>query len=316
MSQHVHDPCGQAGRPAIRSPSSSTSTPGALLRSRRRHRRGHPPVLGVARRRLREGRRSSPRTRDGSIVGYGDIGETGDAVWLDVRAFERRAAARVARDARSGSRTRRSPARASWGSWRRRTPASAASTRRRGYQVIRHSYRMEIELRDLAAGAPCRRKESSSARCARARRSRSTRCTSSRSRTHGCTRASPSSSGSTGSSRTRRSTVALVRRRSRRRARRRVDLSTRGRPSPASGWVRVLGVLRSHRRRGHRRGASPPHLRRVQAPRIRASRPRCRRREPDRRRRALRAGGHARGPDEPAAGKASGIIGAPWPSHA
>ena len=84
----------------------------------------------------------------GGIAGYGDIGQTGDVVWLDVRAFEegpQRALIEtleaVAHEKAPGSRLLGFVAEKDTGLRRAYEEA--------GYAVIRHSYRMEIELRDL-----------------------------------------------------------------------------------------------------------------------------------------------------------------------
>jgi mycothiol synthase len=87
---------------------------------------------------------------DGSIVGYGDIGETGDAIWLDVRAFDPgperallESLERIARNKRPGARL--------LGFVAEEDEGLRGVYEESGYEVIRHSYRMEIALEDLAA---------------------------------------------------------------------------------------------------------------------------------------------------------------------
>ena len=84
---------------------------------------------------------------DGSIVGYGDIGETGDTIWLDIRAFDREperalleSLERVARQKRPGARL--------LGFVSERDENLRRVYEESGYKVIRHSYRMEIDLDD------------------------------------------------------------------------------------------------------------------------------------------------------------------------
>lgn len=86
---------------------------------------------------------------DGAIAGYGDIGQTGDLVWVDVRAFEegpQRALIEtleaVAHEKAPGSRL--------LGFVADKDTGLRRSYEEAGYEVIRHSYRMEIEL-DLSA---------------------------------------------------------------------------------------------------------------------------------------------------------------------
>jgi ribosomal protein S18 acetylase RimI-like enzyme len=87
---------------------------------------------------------------DGSIVGYGDLGESGGTVWLDVRTLEAdpqpalvEALERVAHEKKPGSRLLGYVSEGDTDL--RRTYEEA------GFEVVRHSYRMEIDLRDLPA---------------------------------------------------------------------------------------------------------------------------------------------------------------------
>jgi mycothiol synthase len=87
---------------------------------------------------------------DGSIVGYGDLGESGDTVWLDVRALEAEpqpalveALERVVHEKRPANRLL---GYVSEGDTNLRRTYEEA-----GYEVVRHSYRMEIDLSDLPA---------------------------------------------------------------------------------------------------------------------------------------------------------------------
>ena len=87
---------------------------------------------------------------DGSIVGYGDIGENGDTIWLDVRAFDPgperallESLERIARNKRPGARL--------LGFVAEEDEGLRGVYEESGYEVIRHSYRMEIALEDLAA---------------------------------------------------------------------------------------------------------------------------------------------------------------------
>ena len=86
---------------------------------------------------------------DGSIVGYGDIGESGDMIWLDVRAFDPEpeqalleSLERVAKNKRPGARL--------LGFVADEDEGLRGVYGESGYEVIRHSYRMEIDLEDLA----------------------------------------------------------------------------------------------------------------------------------------------------------------------
>lgn len=89
---------------------------------------------------------------DGSIVGYGDVGEAADSIWLDVRALdaERQHALLetlepIADEKKPGARL--------LGFVEEKDAGLRSIYEERGYQVIRHSYRMEVELGDLSADA-------------------------------------------------------------------------------------------------------------------------------------------------------------------
>jgi ribosomal protein S18 acetylase RimI-like enzyme len=86
---------------------------------------------------------------DGSIVGYGDIGESGDTIWLDIRAFDPEpeqtllgSLERIARNKRPGARL--------LGFLDEEDEGLRRVYEESGYKVIRHSYRMEVDLADLA----------------------------------------------------------------------------------------------------------------------------------------------------------------------
>jgi mycothiol synthase len=87
---------------------------------------------------------------DGSLVGYGDVGEFGGAIWLDIRAFDAEVEHRlldgleqIAQEKRPGARL--------LGFVTEKDEVLRSVYEERGYEVIRHSYRMEIELKDLPA---------------------------------------------------------------------------------------------------------------------------------------------------------------------
>ena len=141
---------------------------------------------------------------DGSIIGYGDVGESGGAIWLDIRAFDAELEHALLDEAgadRAREEARRAPDRIRGGEGR------GPTQRLRGARLRGHPPLVPDGDRPRRPpAASIHRREPSSGRCGTARRSRSTKSTSSRSKTPGCTRVSRSSSGSTGSSRTRRST--------------------------------------------------------------------------------------------------------------
>jgi ribosomal protein S18 acetylase RimI-like enzyme len=86
---------------------------------------------------------------DGSIVGYGDIGETGDTIWLDVRAFDPGPERALLESLESIARNKRPGARL-LGFVAEEDEGLRVVYEESGYEVIRHSYRMEIDLEDLA----------------------------------------------------------------------------------------------------------------------------------------------------------------------
>jgi ribosomal protein S18 acetylase RimI-like enzyme len=84
---------------------------------------------------------------DGSIVGYGDVGESGDSIWLDIRALDPQpqqalleALEPIAHERKPGARL--------LGFVTEKDADLRRVYEEHGYQVIRHSYRMEIELGD------------------------------------------------------------------------------------------------------------------------------------------------------------------------
>jgi mycothiol synthase len=86
----------------------------------------------------------------GSIVGYGDLGESGDAIWLDVRSFEPEpqralvdALEQIAHEKKPGARL--------LGYVTEKDAGLRRVYEEAGYEIVRHSYRMEIELQDPPA---------------------------------------------------------------------------------------------------------------------------------------------------------------------
>jgi mycothiol synthase len=87
---------------------------------------------------------------NGSIVGYGDVGESGETIWLDVRTLGRapqrplvEALERAAHAKKPGSRL--------LGYVTEKDADLRRTYEDAGYEVVRHSYRMEIDVRDLPA---------------------------------------------------------------------------------------------------------------------------------------------------------------------
>jgi mycothiol synthase len=90
---------------------------------------------------------------DGSIVGYGDVGEAADSIWLDIRALDSEpqyalleALEPIADEKKPGARL--------LGFVTEKDAELRRVYEERGYKVIRHSYRMEIDLEDLPAEIP------------------------------------------------------------------------------------------------------------------------------------------------------------------
>jgi mycothiol synthase len=90
---------------------------------------------------------------DGSLVGYGDVGDSGGAIWVDIRAFDADVKhalldelERIAHEKKPGSRL--------LGFVTEKDEVLRRVYEKRGYEVIRHSYRMEVELQDLPAASP------------------------------------------------------------------------------------------------------------------------------------------------------------------
>jgi mycothiol synthase len=90
---------------------------------------------------------------DGSLVGYGDVGDSGGAIWLDIRAFDADVKhalldelERIAHEKKPGSRL--------LGFVTEKDEVLRRVYEKRGYEVIRHSYRMEVELHNLPAASP------------------------------------------------------------------------------------------------------------------------------------------------------------------
>ena len=76
---------------------------------------------------------------DGSLAGYGDLGEFGGAFWLDIRGFD-------PHEKKPGLRL--------LGFVAEKDTALRQVYEESGYEVIRHSYRMEIDLQDLGEESP------------------------------------------------------------------------------------------------------------------------------------------------------------------
>jgi mycothiol synthase len=86
----------------------------------------------------------------GSIVGYGDLGEYGDAIWLDVRSFESEPQ-RALVDALEQIAHEKKPAARLLGYVTEKDAGLRRVYEEAGYEIVRHSYRMEIELQDPPA---------------------------------------------------------------------------------------------------------------------------------------------------------------------
>ena len=85
---------------------------------------------------------------DGDLVGYGDIGEFGDAIWLDIRAFEAGPAEALRETLEPMGREKRPDARL-FGYAAEKDGPLRRVYEEGGYRAVRHSYRMEIDLGDL-----------------------------------------------------------------------------------------------------------------------------------------------------------------------
>ena len=90
---------------------------------------------------------------DGSLVGYGDIGEFGGAVWLDIRAFEV-GPAEALREALEPMAHEKRPDARVFGYVAEQDAPLRRVYEEGGYQVVRHSYRMEIDLGKVPEPAP------------------------------------------------------------------------------------------------------------------------------------------------------------------
>jgi ribosomal protein S18 acetylase RimI-like enzyme len=86
---------------------------------------------------------------DGSILGYADIGVQGDHVWLDIRGLELESL-RALRDAIELRAAEKKPGAALLGFLSAEDRLVRQVYDEAGYRVIRHSFRMEIDLRGLA----------------------------------------------------------------------------------------------------------------------------------------------------------------------
>jgi mycothiol synthase len=85
---------------------------------------------------------------DGSLVGYGDLGESGGSIWLDVRGFDLEPQQALL-GALAGLAEKKKPGAPQLGFLSEKDAILREVYDRAGYRVIRHSYRMEIDLRDL-----------------------------------------------------------------------------------------------------------------------------------------------------------------------
>ena len=85
---------------------------------------------------------------DGSIVGYGDIGETGDTIWLDIRGFDPEPEQALLENLEQIPWNKRAGSRL-LGYVTEKDEGLRRIYEGSGYKIIRHSYRMEIDLQDL-----------------------------------------------------------------------------------------------------------------------------------------------------------------------
>jgi ribosomal protein S18 acetylase RimI-like enzyme len=85
---------------------------------------------------------------DGSIIGYGDIGETGDTIWLDIRGFDTEPEQALLESLEQIAWNKRPGARL-LGYVTEKDEGLRRIYEESGYKVIRHSYRMEIDLEGL-----------------------------------------------------------------------------------------------------------------------------------------------------------------------
>lgn len=89
---------------------------------------------------------------DGSIVGYGDIGETGGTIWLDIRAFDPEPERALLESLEHVAGKKRPSARL-LGFVSEKDEDLRRVYEASGYKVVRHSYRMEVDL-DEPPGDP------------------------------------------------------------------------------------------------------------------------------------------------------------------
>lgn len=82
---------------------------------------------------------------DGPPVGYGDLGDSGGSIWLDVRGFELEPQQALL-EALEGLAAKKKPGAPVLGFLSEKDAVLREVYDRAGYRVIRHSYRMEIEL--------------------------------------------------------------------------------------------------------------------------------------------------------------------------
>lgn len=84
---------------------------------------------------------------DGSLVGYGDLGEWGGTIWLDVRGFDEEPQQALV-EALEEVADEKKPGAQLLGYVTEKNELLRRVYEAAGYRVIRHSYRMEIELQD------------------------------------------------------------------------------------------------------------------------------------------------------------------------
>jgi mycothiol synthase len=86
---------------------------------------------------------------DGSLLAYGDVGEWGEAIWLDVRGFEPEPQRALIASLEERSREKKADAKLmSFAT--EKDKALLGLYEELGYRVVRHSFRMEVDLADVA----------------------------------------------------------------------------------------------------------------------------------------------------------------------
>jgi mycothiol synthase len=90
---------------------------------------------------------------DGNIVGYGDVGESGGSIWLDVRGFDMESR-RALLEALEKIAHAKKPGIQLMGYTTENDTELRRVYEEAGYQVVRHSYRMEVDLADVCGSPP------------------------------------------------------------------------------------------------------------------------------------------------------------------